>query len=114
FAILADGKQVKLSSLSFPTAADVMRWKLSGVQPRLPVMLELFGEASIPRSTRAVAFVFPEVMGQVVLTVERPGAEPRSFALEEGRPSPVVPVTLATTSTAPAPLSPAPREPSPL
>src|SRR5207253_1473290 len=76
FIIFANAVPVKLSNLSFPTVEDVVRWKLSGVQPRLPVMGELLGEATIPTSTRAVAFQFPEVMGQIVLTIERPGAEP--------------------------------------
>src|SRR5206468_7322168 len=118
FAILADGAHLAAESATFPSVKDVEEWKRSGNLPRLPVLLELTAEAHLPSATRSLAVQFPEVMGQIVLTIERPGGEPRSFALEGGEASPAVPVAIAAAplasispSSAPSPALAAPSEP---
>jgi len=92
--IVADGNGVKFDSLVFPGVKEVEDWKKAGYQPRLPVMMELSVDAHLPQGARTVAFRFPEALGQVILTVERPGVEPRSMALEAGVTSPDFPVHL--------------------
>jgi hypothetical protein len=94
FAISADGKPIPISSMKFPGTADVTAWKRSAGSARLPVMLECSVDAQIPSATRSVVFRFPEVLGQLVLTVQRPRSEATSFALEAGMASPAVAIDL--------------------
>lgn len=97
FAVVADGVPGTISRLRFPTAADVQTWGAARPGPRLPVLLSCDVDATISPATRRIAFRFPEVIGSVVLTVERPALEPFTE-----------PVSAGTTSTALA-LSPSPR-----
>jgi hypothetical protein len=103
FTILADnGTAVPLDSLKFPSVEEVLAWKRSMTKDtRLPVVLELSAQAHLPAGTRSVAFRFPQVLDQVVLTVERPGEEAESFALEPGETSPALPVTMRQLNNSP-------------
>src|SRR5207244_11056317 len=91
---------------TFPTLADVHRARDSGILPRLPLIQEAVLEARLPEGTTSVAFRFPEVMGPVVLTVERPGEEPYSEPVEAGTASSPLPIRLR----AAAPQTPAAAE----
>jgi len=106
FLMWADGNAMKFQSFQFPGLKDVQEWKKSGVQPRLPVMLEARMEGKLLPRTRKIALQFPEVMGQVVVTLESPGIEPRTIALEAGEKSRDLPVQLQSAArpatTAPA------------
>jgi len=87
---------------AFATVDDVHRLRDSGILPRLPLIQEVTLDAQLPEATTSVSFRFPEVMGPVVLTVERPGAEPYSEPLEAGTASSMLPIRLhaATAQTA--------------
>jgi hypothetical protein len=90
----AEHRVVRADAIQFSSVADVHRWRDSGIRPRLPVIQEVSIEGSVPSSTSSVAFRFPEVMGAVVLTVERPGEEPFSEPLEAGCASSMLAVHL--------------------
>jgi len=75
---------VRGDTIRFPAVADVHRWRESGIRPRLPVIQDVSVEGRIPPGTTSVALRFPEVMGPVVLTIERPGDEPFSEPVEAG------------------------------
>ncbi len=84
--------------IHFPTVADVHRWRDTAGLRRLPVMQPAVLEGHLPHDTQSVAFRFPEVMGTVVLSVERPGEEPYSEPLEAGRFSSTLPIKLTRVS----------------
>ena len=68
--------------VEFPTAADVER-----AGRRLPVMGDVTLTGRLADGASSVAFRFPDVLGRVVLTVERSGAEPYAEPLEAGATS---------------------------
>jgi hypothetical protein len=80
---------------SFPTAQDVIRCGDRKHSPRLPVMLDFGVAGRVTNGARSVAVRFPEIMGTVVLTVERPGEEPYSEPVEPGRFSTPLPIRLS-------------------
>lgn len=55
---------------------------------RLPIMLEFAAEARLPVNAASVSFAFPEVLGEVIFTIERPGAEPFTIPLRAGERTP--------------------------
>jgi hypothetical protein len=76
----------RVDSIEFPDAAQVLAWKAT-VQPFLPVVLPVRLAGRLPAGARSVTFRFPDVLMQVVLTVERPGEEPAAEAVEAGEVS---------------------------
>ncbi len=92
FGVLGDGTPVPIGTLEFPSAADVRRSADARDGPRLPVLLTCQVEAVIPPSAHTVAFQFPEIIGTVVLTVERPAQEPFTEPVVAGAISSVLPV----------------------
>lgn len=87
-------------SVTFPTASAVQQWK-SFARP-LPVMMDatLVGRVSLDAS--AFSLRFPEALGSIVLTVDRPGEEACAVALEGGEWSPAFPLALHSPTTASA------------
>src|SRR5437764_5629987 len=80
-AIFGNGVSLSAERLTFPTVEEIEKWKASGATPRLPVMLELVETSRLAAGTKSAAFRFPEVMGRMALTVERPAMEPITIAL---------------------------------
>lgn len=87
FQILADAQPVAPARIVFPTAEEVLRWKNAHVSPRLPVLLEVEVSGTLPPETAGVSFRFPEQVGSVVLSVERPGREDFVESVPAGEPS---------------------------
>lgn len=87
FQVEADERVLPIEHLSFPNTDDVLRWNAAGKRPRLPVLLTCTVTGHLPRGTRRVAFSFPELIGNVLLVVERPGMEPETESLSAGQPS---------------------------
>ena len=81
-------------STRFPTAQDVIRCRDSQYSPRLPLILDFGVTGRVADGARSVAVRFPEIMGTVVLTVERSGEEPYSEPVEPGRFSTPLPIRL--------------------
>src|SRR4051812_27657794 len=87
--------------IHFPGVADVIRWRDTAGVRRLPVIQQAILEGHLPLTAHAVAVRFPEIMGTVVLSIERPGEEPYSEPLEAGNFSSTLPIKL-TQIAAPA------------
>lgn len=103
FALLADGAPISLERVRFPMANDVEAWLAARPGPRLPVLLSCEVDASIAPTARRVAFQFPEAIGTVVLTVERPAAEPFTEPVGAGLASTALDVSLADRANPPSP-----------
>jgi hypothetical protein len=68
-------------------------------------MLDFSIAGRVAEGARSVAVRFPEIMGTVVLTVERPGAEPYSEPVEPGHFSTPLPIRLSGSAVASADLA---------
>ena len=92
--VIGDVATVRCEAAQLPTVVDVHRWRDSGIRPRLPVIQEVNVEGRLPAGTTRVAFRFPEAMGPIVLTVDRPGEEPYAEPVEAGHNSSSLSITL--------------------
>ncbi|MBC8108920.1 MAG: hypothetical protein H7Z14_20210, partial [Anaerolineae bacterium] len=93
--IQCDGSTiVSAEAIQFPTTEDVNRWRDAKVLPRLPVMQEATLDGHLPAGTKSIAIRFPEVLGTLVLSIERPGEEAFSEPLEGGRYCSTLPIDL--------------------
>lgn len=81
-----------VDSVSFPTVDDIHAYLKKDPQPRLPVVLTATVEGHLPPDTTTFSLRLPEVLGTVVLTVERPGDEPAAVASDPGQWSEQVPL----------------------
>jgi hypothetical protein len=102
FQLEANGRPVAIAALHFPTTDDVLAWKAANHEPRLPVLLSAEVSGQLPPDTTRIAFSFPEIIGTIVLAVERPGEEAWTGPLEPGATSNELPVALSTTAGASA------------
>src|SRR5204863_8167862 len=91
FHLTADGKPVEARVVEAPTLEAIDRWKAEHPDRRLPVKLDIVAEAMIPAGTGTISLRFPEVLGDLLLTVDRPGVELISIPLRPGEVSPEVP-----------------------
>ncbi|MFT3784212.1 MAG: HupE/UreJ family protein [Nibricoccus sp.] len=102
FQIIANGHSLSPAEIHFPSADDVLAWKASGRSPRLPVLLQVAVRGQLPAGTSTIAFSFPEIIGNVVLTVERPGEEPYTEPVAPGTPSSDLTIALPPSPTSAA------------
>jgi hypothetical protein len=77
------------------------RYKESVPIVQLPVMLMLSLEGRLPAGTRSVSFRFPEVMGIVAVTVNRPGQDPATLVANSGETTEPIPVQLESAAVNP-------------
>jgi hypothetical protein len=109
FAVLGDGAPGTVTSLIFPTAADVVRYRENAPAVRLPAMLMLSLSGRLPAGARWVSFQFPAEMGVVALNVIRPGEAPAALVADSGQATTPLPfantnvVAAATAVVAAAP-----------
>ncbi|MBL8886333.1 MAG: HupE/UreJ family protein [Phycisphaerales bacterium] len=105
--VRADGAEVPIELRSFPSVADFERWKQNvrgpDEKPRLPWMAEAVIGFEVPASQPAdeagvvrLSVRLPEVLGDIVLAVEVPGAEAQAFVLKAGESSPESSVQFAS------------------
>lgn len=85
--IVVDGAPVAASILSAPTVEQAETWRDSGARPVLPVKLDFIARAGLPAGAKKFAIRFPEMMGDVVITVQTPGAEPLAANVRAGERS---------------------------
>ena len=90
FVLLADDTRVEIELLESPTAAALQDWKQSHRDRALPVKLDFTARATLPKAVNALTFRFPEVLGDVLVTVDRPNVEPVGFPLRPGEQSPSI------------------------
>lgn len=91
----ADGVEVPVSLEAWPTAEQVRVWLLDNPNQPLPVKLEFVARARLPVPTRAMTLRLPEVLGDLILTIEPPAGEPLGLPVPAGRESPELVVNVA-------------------
>lgn len=84
----AGGERVPLRVVAYPSAADVYGIKARKPTYPLPIKLELHATAIIPATSTSMRIRFPEMLGIVVLTIDRPGEEPVALPLDPNEASP--------------------------
>ncbi|MBY0262478.1 MAG: HupE/UreJ family protein, partial [Phycisphaerales bacterium] len=93
----ADGVEVPVSLEAWPTAEQVRAWLADNPNQPLPVKLEFVARARLPVPTRAMTLRLPEVLGDLILTIEPLAGEPLGLPVPAGSESPelVVNVVIA-------------------
>jgi hypothetical protein len=86
--LTADDRPVALQIDDFPTTAAIRQWERQNPERRLPIKMSFAARGVLPDDARFIAFRFPDVLGDVVTTVDRPGQEPEALPLRPGEPSP--------------------------
>lgn len=99
----ADGARVPIEVTAGPTVAAVREHQARRRGSPLPVKLQLIARAGLPAGARAFHIRFPEMLGKLLLTVERPGEEIVALPLEANEVSPDFAIPRPSTSEAPAP-----------
>ena len=92
--VMADGKKVALTITQSPDAAGVKAWRAGRPSSPLPVKLDFVAHSRLPAGTREITIEFPRVLGDALLTIDRPGDEPLGFPLRSGETSPPLELSL--------------------
>lgn len=95
FRLLADDARIQVQVVESPTTAAVRAWQKDRPDRRLPVKLDFVARATLPAPARRIAVRFPDILGDVIVTFDRPGAEPFTMPLAPGETSP--PMELSAT-----------------
>lgn len=98
--LTAGGTRVPLRVLSYPSAAEVYGVKAKKPKYPLPIKLELHATASVPAGSTSLKIRFPEMLGIVVVTIDRPGAEPVALPLDPNESSPNFELSLLPAASA--------------
>ncbi len=93
FRVETDRGPGQVDAIAFPGADKVLAWKAT-TTPVLPVVLAVGLNGRLPAGAGTVAFRFPDVLAQLVLTVERPGEEPTGEQVEAGAMSSTLPIKI--------------------
>ena len=93
FRVVTDAGGGVVDTISFPDAGQVLEWRDQN-NPVLPVVLPIRLAGRLPPGAKTVAYRFPAVLDQVILTVERPSEEPEAEAVDAGKTSTALPVRL--------------------
>jgi hypothetical protein len=93
FKLAIDGAGGAVTIDEFPTSAAARAWRAAHQGRQLPWKAEIIARADLPRGARTFTVRFPEVLGDVILTVDRWGAEPLTFPLRPAETSPAFDVS---------------------
>lgn len=99
--VVADGVDAPPTSIELPSLLQVQ--ELARETPRLPLMADAVFRGQVDRAAKSVCFRLPEVIGDVVLTVEQPGLEASVEPVRAGQFSSLIALRLDSaqpTSTA--------------
>lgn len=100
--LLAGGVEVPLTVTSGPTLAGVRAApRREDGRVRLPIAAEFVAAGVLPPGARSVTVRLPEIVGDTVLTVERPGDEAWATPLGPSQVSPDIPLGPAGGADAP-------------
>ena len=99
FRVTTDHGAGNVESSEFPGVEPVLDWAKTNT-PVLPVVLPVQLRGRLPTGAGSVAFRFPDVLEQVILTVERPGEEPLTEPVGAGETSTALVLKLATSPVA--------------
>lgn len=101
--IYADDTPLQLTITEHPTREQLVTWQAANPAMRLPVKMDFAGSVQLPPGTRTLRFKLPKVLGDVILTVDRPDQEPFGFPLLAGETSPEFDVTVSPQAAAVTP-----------
>lgn len=102
FRIRASQGEAHVDSIELPTAARLREIGSSG-RVRLPIMADITATGRLPAGTGTIAVRFPEVLGSIVLVVERPDEEPAGQPVSPGEYSEPFDVTVTAAEPATVP-----------
>lgn len=92
FDLSADGRRVEVEIVASPTTAEVRAWQREHPDRRLPVRLDFVARAELPAPARSLTARFPDVLGTVIVTFDRPGEEPLTLPMRAGETTPPIEV----------------------
>lgn len=84
----AGGVRVPVEVTAAPTVADIREWRARRRGNPLPVKLQLLARATLPEEAGSFRIRFPEMLGKLLMTLERPGEEIVALPLEANEVSP--------------------------
>lgn len=84
FQLSSNGVALPVRELIVPTAEQAIAYKQANPRAPLPVKLEFIVRADLPRDSKSLTLKFPELLGDVILTVQAPGDEPLAAAVRAG------------------------------
>ncbi len=87
FQISSGGAILPVRELVAPTTEQATAYKQANPRAPLPVKLEFIVRADLPRDSTSLTLKFPELLGDVILTVQAPGDEPLAAAVRAGTSS---------------------------
>ncbi|QQS09302.1 MAG: HupE/UreJ family protein [Phycisphaerales bacterium] len=102
----ADSNRIPLSVATLPTVADVRAEEARRPTYPLPIKSTLESHAQLTASTSSITIRFPEILGIVVVTIDRPGFEPVAIPLGVNERSPafkIIPIYESGSTTQPEP-----------
>ncbi len=91
----ANTNRIPLTVATLPTVADVRAEEARHPTYPLPIKSTLEAHAQLSTSTSSITICFPEILGIVVVTIDRPGFEPVAIPLGVNERSPafkIIPV----------------------
>jgi hypothetical protein len=92
FQIFADGAPLPFEIIGAPDLGAVNQWKAEHSGRALPCKLHFVVTAQLPAGARGMSVRFPQILADVVLSVDRPGVEPVYFPLAPGENAPGIDV----------------------
>lgn len=100
--LTVDGARTPVTTTTTPTVAEVRAWQRSHKTFPLPVKLALLAKAKLPAG-HAMQVRFPEMLGDLLLVVERPEQEMIAFPLTANELSPTLTLPPRPQNETPAP-----------
>jgi hypothetical protein len=88
-----DGQRVRWSAVRAPSSAEVRAWQAEFEERVLPVRLDLRAQAQLGAAHGLLELRFPEVLGDVIATLDRHGLPPVALPLRAGERSRAWPIS---------------------
>ena len=82
------GQPVAVDITHFPAVDDLVEWKRMHPERRLPVRLDAQVRAVLPEGARGIVIRFPDILGDMLVTLQLPGAEALPFPVRAGESMP--------------------------
>jgi hypothetical protein len=74
-----------ITSIHFPSTTDIQNYLKTNPHPRLPVIMTSTLHAHLSPNSTTISLRFPEILGTIILTIERPDEEPAAVAIDPDR-----------------------------
>ncbi len=103
--------RVPVEVTAAPAVADIREWRRTHGSYPLPIKLGLSARASLPANATSFQIRFPEMLGDLILTIERPGQEVVAVPLQANELSPEFGVAISTEESAASPQNQSPSNP---